>query len=86
MSIGNEDLLAGAGTAPASGPAEVAPDAGSTATGPGRRARVLPYLLILPSVVAFVALLGYPLYQVVRISLLKLDLAELIQQIGRAHV
>jgi N,N'-diacetylchitobiose transport system permease protein len=80
VSIGNEDLLAGAGAAPAAGPAEVAPGAGSTAAGPGRRARVLPYLLILPSVVAFVALLGYPLYQVVRISLLKLDLAELIQR------
>jgi N,N'-diacetylchitobiose transport system permease protein len=80
VSIGNEDLLAGAGAAPAAGPAKVAPGAGSRAAGPGRRARVLPYLLILPSVVAFVALLGYPLYQVVRISLLKLDLAELIQR------
>lgn len=81
MSIGKEDLLAGANRAPAAGPAEVAPDAGSrAAAGPGRRARVLPYLLILPSVVACVALLGYPLYQVVRISLLKLDLAELVQR------
>jgi N,N'-diacetylchitobiose transport system permease protein len=81
VSIGNEDLLAGAQGAPAAGPAEVAPDAGSTAAArPGRRARALPYLLILPSVIAFVALLGYPLYQVVRISLLKLDLAELIQR------
>jgi N,N'-diacetylchitobiose transport system permease protein len=60
--------------------AEVAAGAGSAAAGPGRRARVLPYLLILPSVVAFAALLGYPLYQVVRISLLRLDLAELIQR------
>jgi N,N'-diacetylchitobiose transport system permease protein len=79
--VGKEDLLAGANRAPAAGPAEVAPDAGPTAAaGPGRRARVLPYLLILPSVIACVALLGYPLYQVVRISLLKLDLAELVQR------
>jgi N,N'-diacetylchitobiose transport system permease protein len=42
--------------------------------------RRLPYLLVLPSVAAFVALLGYPLYQVVRISLLKLDLGELIRR------
>jgi N,N'-diacetylchitobiose transport system permease protein len=44
------------------------------------RGRVLPYLLILPSVTAIVGLLGYPLYQVVRISLLKLDLGELIRR------
>jgi N,N'-diacetylchitobiose transport system permease protein len=80
VSIGNEDLLAGAGAAPAAGPAEVTADAGTRTAGPGRRARVLPYLLILPSVVAFIALLGYPLYQVVKISLQKLDLAELIQR------
>ncbi len=61
------------GTTPAAGPAP------GTAR-PGRRARALPYLLILPSIVAFVGLLGYPLYQVVRISFLKLDLAELIQR------
>jgi N,N'-diacetylchitobiose transport system permease protein len=48
--------------------------------GPGPRARALPYLLVLPSVVALVGLLGYPLYQVARISLLKLDLGELIQR------
>jgi N,N'-diacetylchitobiose transport system permease protein len=47
--------------------------------GPGPRARALPFLLVLPSVVAFAGLLGYPLYQVGRISLLKLDLGELVQ-------
>jgi N,N'-diacetylchitobiose transport system permease protein len=54
----------------------------SQASGPGprRRARAIPYLLILPSVVAFAGLLGYPLWQVARISLLKLDLGELIQR------
>jgi N,N'-diacetylchitobiose transport system permease protein len=48
----------------------------------GRRRRgfALPYLLILPSIVAFLALLGYPMYQVVKISFQKLDLAELVQR------
>jgi len=82
VTIGKQDLLTGAQQrAPVAGPAEAAPEAGAKApVGPGRRARVLPYLLILPSVAASVALLGYPLYQVARISLLKLDLGELIRR------
>jgi N,N'-diacetylchitobiose transport system permease protein len=50
-----------------------------TTPAPGATRR-LPYLLVLPSLVAFAALLGYPLYQIVRISLLKLDLGELIRR------
>jgi N,N'-diacetylchitobiose transport system permease protein len=49
--------------------------------GPGRRARVLPYLLITPSIAAFALLLGYPLYLNVRISFQRLDLAELVQRL-----
>ncbi len=74
---GGGHLTAGAGHAP--DPAAAAA-AGSRREGPRRRGWTLPYLLVLPSVVAFAALLGYPLYQVVRISLLKLDLGELIQR------
>jgi N,N'-diacetylchitobiose transport system permease protein len=69
---------------PAEAPGVARPPTGSRRAGPRlsarSRARVLPYLLILPSVVAFTGLLGYPLYQVARISLLKLDLGELIQR------
>jgi N,N'-diacetylchitobiose transport system permease protein len=89
MRSGGGDLTAEAGQAPTA-PAQAATTAAAATTagsrprlpraGSGRRARTLPYLLVLPSLVAFVALLGYPLYQVVRISLLKLDLAELIQR------
>lgn len=81
MSIGNHDLPTGARPAPVAGSARAAPGAGTAQrTRPVRRARALPYLLILPSIAAIAALLGYPLYQVVRISLLRLDLAELIQR------
>jgi N,N'-diacetylchitobiose transport system permease protein len=71
-----------AGVDPATAPAPAAGPPG----GPGgprqaaRAARRLPYLLILPSLAAFIALLGYPLYQVARISFLKLDLGELIRR------
>ncbi len=85
MTIGSrQDTLTGAGQAPVSAPsgpaAPAAPGEAGRPGRPARRGRLLPYLLILPSVIAFVTLLGYPLYQVVRISLLKLDLAELIQR------
>ena len=69
-----------AGVAPAPAPA---PSHGPAPGGPRRAVgatRRLPYLLVVPSLAAFVALLGYPLYQVVRISLLKLDLGELIRR------
>ena len=56
-------------------------DSHKRVAGPGRRARVLPYLLILPSIAAFAVLLGYPLYLNVRISFQKLDLAELVQRL-----
>jgi N,N'-diacetylchitobiose transport system permease protein len=45
-----------------------------------RRRGGLPYLLIFPSVLAFLALLGYPLYKVVQISFQRLTLAELVQR------
>jgi N,N'-diacetylchitobiose transport system permease protein len=45
-----------------------------------RRGTGLPYLLILPSVLAFLTLLGYPLYKVVQISFQRLTLAELVQR------
>jgi N,N'-diacetylchitobiose transport system permease protein len=85
----NDDLLAGGAPAPAAGPAaavaaaatRVAADSSRRVAGPGRRARALPYLLILPSIVAFAALLGYPLYLNVKISFQKLDLAELVQRL-----
>jgi N,N'-diacetylchitobiose transport system permease protein len=64
-------------TAPAPHRGEPAPLRRSPRASATRR---LPYLLVLPSLVAFAALLGYPLYQVVRISLLKLDLGELIRR------
>ena len=72
MTIGSkQDTLTGAGSAPVSAPSgPSAPSAVPRAARlgrVGRRGRLLPYLLILPSVVAFVTLLGYPLYQVVRI-------------------
>ena len=48
---------------------------------PGRRGgRWLPYLLIAPSLVALVALFGYPCYLLVRISFQRLGLAELVQR------
>ena len=65
---------------PAEGVRVARPPTRSRGVGPRRRGWALPYLLILPSVVAFAGLLGYPLYQVARISLLKLDLGELIQR------
>lgn len=72
-------------TGSAAEPAAVATTAGTDSSasraGPGRRARVLPYLLIAPSIVAFALLLGYPLYLNVRISFQKLDLAELVQRL-----
>jgi N,N'-diacetylchitobiose transport system permease protein len=71
------DVTARAGHAPAVGRRRLT---GWMRAGPGRNARALPYLLVLPSVLAFAGLLGWPLYQVGRISLLKLDLAELIQR------
>jgi N,N'-diacetylchitobiose transport system permease protein len=74
--LAERDVTAGAGQAPA----VTRRFAAALRPGPGQRARALPYLLVLPSVVAFVGLLGWPLYQVVRISLLKLDLAELVQR------
>jgi len=83
MERGGGDLTAAAGqapAAPATGATAAAVTVGPPRAGSRRRARTLPYLLVLPSVVAFVALLGYPLYQVFRISLLKLDLPELIQR------
>src|SRR4051812_39953818 len=42
----------------------------------------VPYLLILPVVVAIAAILGYPLYQLVRLSFQKYDLFALIQHKG----
>lgn len=45
-----------------------------------RRTETLPYLLILPSIAAFIGLLGYPLFEVIKISFQKLDLGELIQR------
>ena len=58
--------------------------------GHGRRARrgagrtatrwALPYLLLLPTVAAVAGLLGYPLFQLVKISFQKYDLAELVQR------
>jgi N,N'-diacetylchitobiose transport system permease protein len=82
----DQDLLAGDATAPsAAGPAAAAATTASAvpprrAAGPGRRARVLPYLLVVPSVAAFALLLGYPLYLNLKISFQKLDLAELVQR------
>jgi N,N'-diacetylchitobiose transport system permease protein len=70
--------------APSHGPAPPGGVGGPRRQAGPRRAvgatRRLPYLLVLPSLAAFAALLGYPLYQVVRISLLKLDLGELIRR------
>jgi len=76
---------AGTGRAPAGVvDPEAAPAPRPAVPAPSRRrpaaARRLPYLLVLPSLAAFATLLGYPLYQVVRISLLKLDLGELIRR------
>jgi ABC-type sugar transport system permease subunit len=66
--------------------------AAESGRGPARRrrglnrARVLrnsvPYLLILPVVVAIGAVLGYPLYYLVRISFEQYGLPELIQRSG----
>ncbi len=80
-SIGTGQAGATITETPGAAPATPTPPPAAT-TGPARarRGRVLPYLLILPSVVAIVGLLGYPFYEVVRISLLKLDLGELIQR------
>jgi N,N'-diacetylchitobiose transport system permease protein len=51
------------------------------------RARLLrgsvPYLLVVPVVAAIVATLGYPIYSLVRISLEKYTLFELIQRSGK---
>ena len=43
----------------------------------------MPYLLILPVVVAIGAVLGYPLYNLVRLSFEKYGLFELIQRTGQ---
>ncbi len=42
----------------------------------------VPYWLLLPVLVAIVAILGYPLYQLVRLSFQQYGLAELIQHHG----
>ena len=42
----------------------------------------MPYLLILPGVVVMVAVLGYPIYYLVKLSLQKYDLASLITHHG----
>jgi N,N'-diacetylchitobiose transport system permease protein len=42
----------------------------------------VPYLLILPGVVVMVAVLGYPIYYLVKLSLQKYDLASLITHHG----
>lgn len=42
----------------------------------------VPYLLVLPVVAAIAAILGYPLYQLVTLSLQRYGLAELIQRQG----
>lgn len=67
--------------------------AAESGPGPARRRRGLnrerllrgsvPYLLILPVVVAVGAVLGYPLYNLVRISLEQYGLPELIQRSGK---
>ncbi|HZD72267.1 MAG TPA: sugar ABC transporter permease [Actinomycetes bacterium] len=82
----DDDLLADGAPVPAaagSAQAAAAAEAGSSrqVAGSGRRARILPYLLIAPSIAAFALLLGYPLYLNVKISLQKLDLAELVQRL-----
>src|SRR5215470_15752879 len=42
----------------------------------------VPYLLILPVVVVIAAILGYPLYELVKISFQKYDLFALIRHSG----
>jgi N,N'-diacetylchitobiose transport system permease protein len=42
----------------------------------------VPYLLVLPVVVVMAAILGYPIYYLVKISLQKYDLASLISHTG----
>ena len=42
----------------------------------------MPYLLILPAVAVLVAVLGYPIYYLVKLSLQKYDLASLISHHG----
>ena len=65
-------------------PAGATPPASPRVTPPprARRGRIsertLPYLLILPALVAVVALLGWPTIQLLGISLRKLDLRELV--------
>jgi N,N'-diacetylchitobiose transport system permease protein len=50
---------------------------------PGRGVRAaIPYLLVLPVLVAVGAVLGYPLYKLVTLSLQRYGLAELIQRKG----
>ena len=44
-----------------------------------RRDRLMPYLLSLPSLVVLAALLGYPLFQMVHISLEKFERAQLFE-------
>ena len=66
--------------------------ASGPALGPARRRRRLtgrrvlglsaPYLLVLPVVVAIGAILGYPIYNLVRLSFEKYGLFELIQRQG----
>jgi N,N'-diacetylchitobiose transport system permease protein len=67
--------------------------AAESGMGPARRRRGLnrerllhgsvPYLLVLPVVVAVGAVLGYPLYNLVRISFEQYGLPELIQRSGK---
>jgi N,N'-diacetylchitobiose transport system permease protein len=45
-------------------------------------AAVVPYLLVLPVIVAIGAILGYPLYQLVTLSFQRYGLPELIQRKG----
>jgi N,N'-diacetylchitobiose transport system permease protein len=64
--------------------AEAAPDGGGRSAPGGkrrrrplRRDRLTPYLLSLPSLVVLAALLGYPLFQMINISLQKFERAQL---------
>src|SRR4029450_6455751 len=61
---------------PGAGPDPQRPDPRARRSGL-RRGRFTPYLLSLPSLVVLIALLGYPLYQMVHISLQKFERAQL---------
>src|SRR5271154_5969912 len=75
---------------PGSPPPQLVPSGAETLPAPRRRSfswrraagKGVPYLLISPVIVVLVAILGYPVYSLVRLSLERYGLPELIRHKG----